>query len=108
MPPKQQNVVPLHIHLAKLNFLKYRSDGRIFTAKPPDHFLWTCETLGLTVPKEYLDNCVSEKLKKTVSTAVQVEDENEFELSGNEDEQNLQKDHYLDFSRDDQSGRIRS
>ena len=84
---QQQSVIPLHIHLAKLNFLKYRTDGRTFTAKPPDHFLWTCEKLGLTVPDEFSDNRVSDSLlQSTDAEAVEEEENSECDDTSDDEE----------------------
>lgn len=83
-------MIPLHIHLAKLNFLKYRTDGRTFTAKPPDHFFWTCEKLGLTIPEEYSENRVSDKVIDLVNP--DSDDGGKMEW-GSENER--EKEHYM-------------
>ncbi|XKL62965.1 hypothetical protein PGB90_005329 [Kerria lacca] len=45
---KEQLIIPAHIHLVKINFKKLENQSKVFIAKPPDHFLWTCEKLNLT------------------------------------------------------------
>lgn len=55
---KQQSIIPLHLHLAQLNFIKHKIIKGLFVAKPAVHFLWTCEKLRLCVPEYYMTNRV--------------------------------------------------
>lgn len=54
-----QNTIPLHMHLSRLDFPHYGKDGKVFIAEPPEHFQWSCQQLGISIPDYYLKNDVS-------------------------------------------------
>ncbi|XP_065213554.1 pseudouridylate synthase RPUSD4, mitochondrial-like [Planococcus citri] len=51
-----QKSIPLHMHLSKLDLSSIGVDNT-FIAKPPEHFLWSCQQLGISVPEFYMNNC---------------------------------------------------
>lgn len=59
--PKQQSIVPLHLHFVELDLTKYKKFGQVCVARPSDHFLWTCDKLKLHVPEHYMTNHTTSK-----------------------------------------------
>lgn len=52
-----QNDIPLHMHLVQVDLKRYKLNPTTFIGKPPEHFLWSCEQLGISVPDYFLQNC---------------------------------------------------
>ncbi|XP_042218823.1 mitochondrial mRNA pseudouridine synthase RPUSD3-like [Homarus americanus] len=67
LPTKAVEMIPCHLHLAKIKLARFNKDNSdlIISAPPPSYFMWTCRQLGLMSGDDGVTEADSEATQHT-------------------------------------------